>query len=181
MTLPPDFDPAAELALAQELADLGNAVAMPLYESREFSLDRKADRSEVTEADRNAELAISRRVLEARPHHGMYGEEHGVVGDASSPWRWVVDPIDGTSNFVRGIPVWATLVALTHADHGPVVGVVAAPAMGRRWWAARGLGAFANGRLTGAWKLTGRILDAQTGAQIATCTSEDITFAAARG
>ncbi|MCB0954735.1 MAG: inositol monophosphatase family protein [Ilumatobacteraceae bacterium] len=146
MTLPPDFDPAAELALAQELADLGNAVAMPLYESREFSLDRKADRSEVTEADRNAELAISRRVLEARPHHGMYGEEHGVVGDASSPWRWVVDPIDGTSNFVRGIPVWATLVALTHADHGPVVGVVAAPAMGRRWWAARGLGAFANGR-----------------------------------
>ena len=105
MTLPPDFDPAAELALAQELADLGNAVAMPLYESREFSLDRKADRSEVTEADRNAELAISRRVLEARPHHGMYGEEHGVVGDASSPWRWVVDPIDGTSNFVRGIPV----------------------------------------------------------------------------
>ena len=78
MTLPPDFDAAAELALAQELADLGNAVAMPLYESREFSLARKADRSEVTEADRNAELAISRRVLEARPHHGMYGEEHGV-------------------------------------------------------------------------------------------------------
>lgn len=142
----PDFDAAAELELALELAELATSVALPLYESREFRLDRKADRSEVTEADRNAELAISQRVLDVRPHHSLFGEEHGLVGDTSSPWRWVIDPIDGTSNFVRGIPVWATLVALTHAEHGPVVGVVAAPAMGRTWWAARGLGAFANGR-----------------------------------
>ena len=69
-----------------------------------------------------------------------------LVGDADSPWRWIIDPIDGTSNFVRGIPVWATLVALTHVEHGAVVGVVSAPAMGRRWWAAQGLGAFADGR-----------------------------------
>ena len=68
------------------------------------------------------------------------------MGDTSSPWRWIIDPIDGTSNFVRGIPVWATLVSLTHSEHGAVVGVVSAPAMGRRWWAARGLGAFADGR-----------------------------------
>ena len=68
------------------------------------------------------------------------------MGDADSPWRWIVDPIDGTSGFVRGIPVWATLIALTHRELGVVVGVVSAPALGRRWWAARGLGAFADGR-----------------------------------
>ena len=76
----------------------------------------------------------------------MFGEEHGLVGNTGSPWRWIIDPIDGTSNFVRGIPVWATLIALTHVEHGPVVGVVSAPALARRWWAARGLGAFADGR-----------------------------------
>ena len=72
-----------------------------------------------------------------RPDHGLYGEEHGVAGDQSSPWRWIVDPIDGTSNFVRGVPVWATLIALAHGDDGPVLGVVSAPAMRRRWWATR--------------------------------------------
>ena len=68
-----------------------------------------------------------------------------MVGAADSPWRWVIGTIEGTSNFVRGIPVWATLIALTHEDHGPVVGVVSAPALGRRWWAAYGFGAFADG------------------------------------
>jgi histidinol-phosphatase len=138
------LDPELELAL--RLADLADGMTLPLYESRAFRTDRKADRSEVTEADRDTEEAISRVVLAERPSHCMLGEEHGLVGDTSSPWRWVVDPIDGTSNFVRGIPVWATLIALTHADHGPVVGVVSAPAMGRRWWAARDMGAFADGR-----------------------------------
>jgi histidinol-phosphatase len=141
----PDFDAAGELAFAMELADLATAVSLPHYTHRTFNLDWKANRTEVTEADREAELAISARVLVDRPHHGLFGEEHGLVGDADSPWRWIIDPIDGTSNFVRGIPVWASLVALTHVDHGAVVGVVSAPAMGRRWWAARGLGAFADG------------------------------------
>ena len=135
-----------ELELALRLADLADGMTLPLYESRGFRTDRKADRSEVTEADRDTEEAISRVVLAERPGHCMLGEEHGLVGDTSSPWRWVVDPIDGTSNFVRGIPVWASLIALTHADHGPVVGVVSAPALGRRWWAAKGAGAFADGR-----------------------------------
>lgn len=138
-------DLAHELAFALRLADAADAITLPHYEHRSFSLDWKANRTEVTEADRNAELAISAMVLEERPHHGLYGEEHGVVGDAESPWRWVIDPIDGTSNFVRGIPVWASLIALTHADHGPVVGVVSAPAMGRRWFAAKGLGAVSTG------------------------------------
>jgi histidinol-phosphatase len=134
-------DLALELAFALRLAEAADAITLPHYERRSFTLDWKANRTEVTEADRNAELAIAALVLEERPHHGLYGEEHGVVGDESSPWRWVIDPIDGTSNFVRGIPVWASLIALTHDVHGAVVGVVSAPAMQRRWFAARGLGA----------------------------------------
>jgi len=127
------------------LADLATAISLPHYINRSFNLDWKANRTEVTEADREAELAISNHVLAERPEHGLFGEEHGLVGNTDSPWRWIIDPIDGTSNFVRGIPVWASLVALTHVDHGPVVGVVSAPAMGRKWWAAHGLGAFADG------------------------------------
>ena len=145
MTIP-DFDAAGELAFALKLADLATAISLPHYVNRTFNLDWKANRTEVTEADREAELAISARVLRDRPHHGLFGEEHGLVGDVDSPWRWIIDPIDGTSNFVRGIPVWASLVALTHTEHGAVVGVVAAPAMGRTWWAAKGLGAFADGK-----------------------------------
>jgi histidinol-phosphatase len=140
------FDPTAELAFALELADLADEITTPHYTNRTFSLDWKANRTEVTEADRDTETAIALRVSGDRPHHGLYGEEHGLTGDTDSPWRWIIDPIDGTSNFVRGIPVWATLIALTHVDHGPLVGVVSAPAMGRRWWAAKGLGAFADGR-----------------------------------
>jgi histidinol-phosphatase len=137
------IDLGAELAFALELADLADAITLPHYDRRSFHLDWKANRTEVTEADRDTETAIGEAVVARRPHHGLYGEEHGVVGDADSPWRWIVDPIDGTSNFVRGIPVWASLIALTHVDHGAVVGCVSAPAMGRRWWAARGAGAVA--------------------------------------
>lgn len=142
----PDFDAFTELQFAIQLADIADAITLPHYTNRSFSLDWKANRTEVTEADRDTESAISAEVLTRRAAHCFYGEEHGVVGDTSSPWRWIIDPIDGTSNFVRGIPVWATLVSLTHAEHGAVVGVVSAPAMGHRWWAARGLGAFADGR-----------------------------------
>ncbi|MEK7424366.1 MAG: inositol monophosphatase family protein [Actinomycetota bacterium] len=136
----PDLTPDLELAL--RLADAADAVTLPHFENRSFSLDWKANRTEVTEADRETETIIADGVLAARPTHGLFGEEHGLVGNAASPWRWIIDPIDGTSNFVRGIPVWATLIALTHVDHGPVVGVVSAPSLGRRWWAASRLGAF---------------------------------------
>lgn len=142
---PDRLEPAiveAELALALELADACDALTLPRFTERTFTLDHKADRSEVTEVDRAAETLIGERLAAERPGHGLFGEEHGLVGDADSPWRWVVDPIDGTSGFVRGIPVWATLLALTHAEHGLVVGVVSAPALGRRWWAGRGLGSF---------------------------------------
>ena len=141
-----DRDLGADLELGIRLAEMADRITLPYYEQRSFSLDWKANRTEVTEADREAESAIAAEVIARRPNDGLFGEEHGVVGNADSPWRWVIDPIDGTSNFVRGIPVWATLIALTHQDHGPVVGIVSAPALARRWWAAKDLGAFANGR-----------------------------------
>lgn len=135
-----------DLEFALSLADTADAFTLPRFEAADFTLGWKDDRSEVTEADRGAETLLARRVLDERPDHAFFGEEHGLQGDAGSPWRWIVDPIDGTSGFVRGIPVWATLIALTHVDDGVTVGVVSAPALGRRWWAAAGDGAFANGR-----------------------------------
>lgn len=140
------FDAASELLFALRLAETADAITLPYYTNRAFHLDRKANHTEVTEADRDTESAIAGLVLAERPEHGLFGEEHGLVGNPASPWRWIVDPIDGTSNFVRGIPVWATLIALTHAELGPLVGVVSAPAINRRWWAASGMGAFADGR-----------------------------------
>jgi histidinol-phosphatase len=141
-----DRDLSADLALALELAEIADRITLPYFELRSFDLDWKPNRTEVTQADRQAEAAIGAEVACRRPGDGLFGEEHGLVGNLESEWRWVIDPIDGTSNFVRGIPVWATLIALTHAEHGPVVGVVSAPALHRRWWAARGHGALANGR-----------------------------------
>ena len=96
----------------------------------------------MTEADRAVEQAIRDRLAITRPDDGMLGEELGASGD--SPRRWIVDPIDGTRNYSRGVPVWATLIAL--ADAGEVrLGVVSAPALGRRWWAERGRGAYSGG------------------------------------
>ena len=141
--MPDDLE--RELELALELADIADAFTLPRFERQDFTLGWKDDRSEVTEADRGAEALICDRIFQARPDHGVFGEEHGVRGAVDSDWRWVIDPIDGTSGFVRGIPVWATLIALVHADV-VVAGVVSAPALGHRWWAAGGLGSFADGR-----------------------------------
>jgi histidinol-phosphatase len=94
----------------------------------------------VSDADRDVEHELRRMIRSARPSDAVLGEEYGVAGDG--PRRWVLDPIDGTKNFVRGIPVWASLIAL-QVDEQTVVGVVSAPALGRRWWAGRGLGAHA--------------------------------------
>ena len=133
-----------ELALAQELADLADAITLPLYRSETLNVGTKANNTEVTEADLGAEAAIRSHLAAARPDHAVLGEEEGLIGASDAAWRWVIDPIDGTSNFVKGFPGWATLIALTHKDR-PVVGLVSAPALGRRWWAAAGHGAFANG------------------------------------
>jgi histidinol-phosphatase len=137
-------DLAAELALALELADLADRLTLRHFRALDLRVDHKADQSEVTEADRGTEAALRARLAEARPAHAVVGEEGDRQGPASADWCWVIDPIDGTSNFVKGVPIWATLIALQHGDHA-VVGVASAPALGRRWWAARDLGAFADG------------------------------------
>lgn len=139
-----DGDPDLDVALA--LADAADAFTLPRFLAADFTLGWKDDRTEVTEADRGAETLLADLVRRHRPGHAFIGEEHGLQGPADSPWRWIVDPIDGTSGFVRGIPVWATLIALEHAERGVTVGVVSAPALGRRWWAAAGHGSFADDR-----------------------------------
>lgn len=135
-----------DLDVALALADAADSFTLPRFEAADFTLGWKDDRTEVTEADRGAEALLAELAQRHRPDHAFFGEEHGPQGPADAPWRWIVDPIDGTSGFVRGIPVWATLVALVHVERGVAVGVVSAPALGRRWWASRGQGAFANGR-----------------------------------
>lgn len=139
-----DLDLDAELALALELADTADALTLPRFRARDLVVDHKADASEVTEADRGAEAAMRALLGAARPTHAVLGEEEGLVGSPDARSRWVLDPIDGTSNFVKGVPIWATLIALQHAGE-VVVGVASAPALGRRWWAARGMGSFAGG------------------------------------
>lgn len=136
---------AGELGLALRVADLADAFTLPHFIDRDFTVDWKTNATEVTEIDRQAETLIIDALVGERPSHGAFGEEHGAAGDQSSPWRWVIDPIDGTSGFVRGIPVWASLIALTHNNEA-VLGVVSAPALGFRWWGGVSLGAHVRSR-----------------------------------
>jgi histidinol-phosphatase len=135
---------AGELALALDLADIADAITLPHFRSSSLRVEHKADDTEVTVADRSSEAAIRARLTAQRPAHAVLGEEEGLIGPPGATARWIIDPIDGTSNYVRGIPIWATLIAL-EIDGDLVLGVASAPALGRRWWAAKGLGAFADG------------------------------------
>ena len=135
-----DLDLQADLKLALDVADVADAFTLPHFVDRDFTVDWKTNQTEVTEIDRQTETLIVNSLVAQRPDHGTFGEEHGLGGNETSLWRWVIDPIDGTSGFVRGIPVWASLIALTHDDI-PVLGVVSAPALGFRWWGGVGLGA----------------------------------------
>jgi histidinol-phosphatase len=135
------MDLADDLSLALDVAQATDGFTLPHFVAQDFTVDWKRNRTEVTDVDQRAESMIVDQLMSARPTHAAFGEEHGLIGDGASPWRWVVDPIDGTSGFVRGNPVWATLIALTHVEHGAVLGVVSAPALGRRWWGGVGLGA----------------------------------------
>ncbi len=128
-----------DLALAHELADAADAITVDRFGALDLVVESKPDLTPVSDADLAVEQAMRGLLAARRPDDAVLGEEDGESG--SGPRRWVVDPVDGTKNFVRGVPVWASLVALQ--DEGVVtVGVVSAPALGRRWWAARGLGAF---------------------------------------
>jgi histidinol-phosphatase len=132
-----------DLQLALELADAADAVTLPAFRSRTLRVDTKADRTLVTEVDRGVEAMLRERIAAVRPGDAVVGEEMGATGDGAR--RWYLDPVDGTSNYVRGVPVFATLIALL-VDGAPAVGVCSAPALGARWWGARGLGAFERGR-----------------------------------
>jgi histidinol-phosphatase len=131
-----------DLALALALADAADALALPAFD-RGAAAVAKADGTPVTEADHEVERALRERLAAARPGDAILGEELGAVEGGAR--RWVLDPIDGTVHFARGIPVWATLIALEDGD-GPLVAVVSAPALRRRWWAARGHGAYRDGQ-----------------------------------
>jgi histidinol-phosphatase len=124
------------------LADAADAITMARFRATDLVVDTKPDLTPVSESDRAVEAMIRERLAADRPDDAIVGEEFGAEGDAAR--RWIVDPIDGTKSFVRGVPVWATLLAL-EVDGVMSVGVVSAPALGRRWWAAKGSGAFANG------------------------------------
>jgi len=130
-----------ELRLALELADAADAVTVAGFGSADLAVEAKADSSPVTAADRAAEETMRLLLARERPGDGVLGEE---FGDAPGGRRWILDPIDGTANYLRGIPVWATLIALEQAGE-IVVGVVSAPLLSRRWCARRGGGAHLNG------------------------------------
>ena len=133
---------SADLDLALRLADTADAVALARFRARDLVVETKPDRTPVTEADRAVEAELRSILGVERRRDAILGEEGGPSG--SGRRRWIVDPIDGTRNYSRGIPVWATLIALEEGGD-VVLGVVSAPALHRRWWAERGGGAHAGG------------------------------------
>ncbi len=128
-----------DLTLALSLADDADAISLGRFRATDLHVETKPDLTPVTEADRAVEQAIRARLAVERPDDGILGEEFGVTAGGNR--RWIVDPIDGTRNYSRGIPVWATLIALEE-DGSIVLGVVSAPALHRRWHAERGGGAW---------------------------------------
>jgi histidinol-phosphatase len=130
-----------DLAVALALADRADAVTLDRFGALDLQVDTKPDLTPVTDADRAVETSLREALARDRPDDSIVGEEFGGSTTFSGR-QWVVDPIDGTKNFVRGVPVWASLIALLD-DGVPRVGVVSAPALQRRWWAASGAGAFA--------------------------------------
>lgn len=153
-----------DLRLAHVLADAADAATMDRFKALDLKVETKPDMTPVSEADKGAEELIRGQLQRARPRDAILGEEFGLAG--TGPRRWIVDPIDGTKNYVRGVPVWATLISLTVVGEGgyePVVGVVSAPALGRRWWAAKGGGAYTGRSLSSATRLhvsnVGKIAD----------------------
>jgi histidinol-phosphatase len=139
-----------DLELALELAGEADSITLERFRASDLAVETKPDMTPVSEADKAVERMFRDRLATARPGDAVVGEEFGALeGAPENGRRWIVDPIDGTASYVRGIPAWATLMALE--DSGRVtVGVVSAPALGRRWWAARGAGAYALDGLSAA-------------------------------
>jgi histidinol-phosphatase len=146
-----------DLSLAIELADLADAASIARFRAVDLEVRTKPDRTPVTEADLTVERAIRDRLAQSRPDDGILGEEFGTAGDSTR--QWIIDPIDGTANYLKGIPMWTTLIALS-IDGVPRVGVASQPALGRRWWAATGLGAWTNTPTGSAARLAVSTVDA---------------------
>jgi histidinol-phosphatase len=134
-----DYSLSDDLSLALKLAADADLISLDRFQSLDLEVTTKPDRTPVTDADQAVERSIRAGIEAARPMDSILGEEYGTQGSGSR--QWIIDPIDGTANFLRGVPIWATLIALA-IDGVPVVGVVSSPALGRRWWAAAGHGAF---------------------------------------
>ena len=139
------IDLTDDLALAHALADLADAISLDRYQAQDLVITTKPDNTPVTDADRAVETAIREALATHRQTDGLVGEEFGSDKGTSGRY-WVIDPIDGTKNFMRGVPTWATLIALVQIDESGVeeviVGIASAPALARRWSAAKGHGAF---------------------------------------
>lgn len=144
----PDYND--DLRLAHVLADSVERITVARYQAEDLRVETKPDLTPVSDADRDAENLIRSQLRRARSRDAVQGEEGGVTGHGRR--RWIVDPIDGTKNYVRGVPVWASLLALVEDDE-VVVGLVAAPALNRRWWAAKGTGAWMGRSLANAKRL----------------------------
>src|SRR5919112_2109719 len=158
---PPTTDYTDDLRLAHVLADDADSITESRFRALDLHVMSKPDLTPVTDADQAVEESIRRTLSRVRSRDAVTGEEQGSTGHSQR--RWVIDPIDGTKNFVRGVPVWATLIALA-VDDEPVLGLVAAPALQRRWWAARGSGAWTGRSLSSAKRISvsqvGRLGDA---------------------
>jgi histidinol-phosphatase len=130
-----------DLTLALALADLADEITMTHFRAAGLVVETKPDLTPVSEADTAVERALRSRLAEARPQDAILGEEYGAEEIAANERRWIIDPIDGTKSYVRGVPAWGTLIALQ--DHGEtVLGVASAPALARRWWGVPGAGAW---------------------------------------
>ena len=138
------FDLLDDLALAHALADMADAITLDRYQAQDLVVTNKPDNTPVTDADRAVETAIREALATHRQSDGLVGEEFGSDKGSSGRY-WVIDPIDGTKNFMRGVPTWATLIALVQVDSAGneevIVGIASAPALARRWAAAKGHGA----------------------------------------
>ena len=134
-------DLKSDLELALRLADIADQISLKRFQALDLVIETKPDSTPVTDADKAVESAIRAEISKVRSTDLVVGEEFGSPDSLAGKYYWVIDPIDGTKNYLRGVPTWATLIGLINPAGEVVVGVVSAPALARRWWAAKDLGA----------------------------------------